>query len=533
MTARVLFCANNYPPFIIGGAEVIAHKQARAIQALGLEVEVFGGDVHSPRPRHDVATECYQGVTVHRIRLSSEDFDGSAVNFYHPAIDAAFERIMRRFQPDVVHFHNVIGLSIHLLAAAKRFGARVVLTLHDYWGICAKNTLIDRNGGFCPPGSVCVRCVDDIRDGNRVYAQMARRGYLRHFLRHVDQFVSPSAHLGRAYVEAGVPAAKMNVVWNGLDLESFIHQGKDGSNRVRFTYAGHFGAHKGVPLLVEAVKALSDAERERMTLFLAGEGGLAEQLRHDVARAGLGGTIRFLGQVPNDRINEVFRQTDVFILPSVWHENHPVTITEAMAAGTAVIGSNAGGIPELVEHCVTGLLIEPRSVASLVQAMRTYIDTPELARTHGMEGRRRMSTNSSENQVAKLVNIYQRRTVNWELLETDIRAFGTIGSVSADMMAAIASVDRPPLSTMLPLEWLPASEWARLRGVLVAPDADRTLLAKAAHRRLPLATLTSGPGRVGDYSITQLRSGDELADWLHLDQIRHMHDGRQKRGRNA
>ena len=146
---RILICCNIYPPHFIGGAELVAHYQGKHLVAAGHEVRVFTGDTQPIGQRHDLRTEIYDGLTVHRVHLNGVDYPSDYVNFSHPRVEAHFSSVLADFRPDVVHCHNIIGLSVTILQMASEFGARVLLTLHDHWAFCFKNTIMKQVGVAC------------------------------------------------------------------------------------------------------------------------------------------------------------------------------------------------------------------------------------------------------------------------------------------------------------------------------------------------------------------------------------------------
>jgi glycosyltransferase involved in cell wall biosynthesis len=139
-----------------------------------------------------------------------------------------------------------------------------------------------------------------------------------------------------------------------------------------------------------------------------GDGHLRPALERQVQERGLSGLVRFWGKVKHSEIEAVFRETDVLILPSIWPENQPVSITEAMACRTPVIATRLGGNPELVRDGNTGYLVEPRSPADLARAMSRFLDAPESISALGERGFRSIGGNTFSNQVKLIVDLYEQ-----------------------------------------------------------------------------------------------------------------------------
>jgi glycosyltransferase involved in cell wall biosynthesis len=403
---KVLICSNVYPPHFTGGAELIAHYQSKALQARGFRIAIFAGDDSEITPRYAMAEDEYEGLPVFRIGLNREDFSWEYVNFFRPQVEQHFRRVLHAFSPDVVHVHNPIGLSAGIIRAAKAYGAKVVVTLHDHWGFCFKNTLLKSGAEICQDYSRCAQCMAFVDDGaqRRIPIRM-RRDFLSLQLDAVDAFISPSLYLAETYVRAGLPVSKINRIWYGIDVERFSKVVKTPRpGKVRFTYIGYFGLHKGIHVLIEALRLIR--LREALVLNLVGSVEFQPEIRERVESLGLSANVKFWGKVDHTHIESVLRETDVLILPSIWPENQPVTITEAMASKTAVIASDTGGIPELVINEETGYLFRPGSAVDLAERMLQFVAHPELIQTLGANGFERIKNVTYDRQVERIARIY-------------------------------------------------------------------------------------------------------------------------------
>lgn len=405
---RILICTNVYPPNFIGGAELIAHYQGKHLIGAGHEVQVFTGN-HQPQKgrRYDLRSENYDGLTVHRINLSFEDYQPTFVNFSHPRVEQHFSRLLAAFRPDVVHCHNIIGLSVSILHIAKEFGAKVILTLHDHWGFCFKNTIMKENGVICTDYSRCYECQPFIEDGeNRHIPIKMRQDYMALAMGAVDAFVSPSQYLADTYIKAGFPPDKMHIVWNGIDVDKFASiNRKPSRGSLRFSFFGYFGRHKGIHTLLEALPLLNSPAGVQINLI--GDGDQRAAYEQQLRDNGCTDLVKFWGKIENSQVGYAYAETDVLVLPSIWHENQPVSITEAMACGIPVIASNMGGMPELVEDGLNGYIFEAGNSADLAEKMNRLIANASLTTSLGKNGQARIRENSFVKQVDKLLTIYR------------------------------------------------------------------------------------------------------------------------------
>lgn len=397
---KVLVVSSYFPPHFIGGAEIIAHHQATAIAARGHEVRVLAGDISRQIPGYSIREDSYDGLPVSRIALRTADFDATGNNLAHPEVDRHFERLISRWRPDVIHAHHLVGLSLGILRIARTHGIRVVLTLHDHWGFCINSTRITRAGSLCGDSSRCHECVPGFQSGPLHLPQRLRQGYLRWQLQSVDRFISPSRYLADAYIANGFPSDRMHVVANGIDLERFASISPCGpSSRLNLLFIGYMGPHKGLPTLLQALRQLPP---ERLHVDFVGDGHARAAYEAELARTAPRLSVRFWGRLPNAGIAERLAAAHLLLLPSTCPENQPVTITEAMASGLTVVASRIGGIPELVEHGVTGMLATPADAASLAACLAHYLDHPDDLLRHGQAGRERIRGYAFDRQIGRL-----------------------------------------------------------------------------------------------------------------------------------
>ncbi len=297
MEKKVLICCNAYPPNFIGGAELIAHSQAKQLQNLGYKVLIFTGDTREYGQRHSIRKENYDGLPVYRIYLTNEDYDPHFINFAHRDIESLFKKTLSEFSPDVVHFHNIIGLSVGLIRIAKARGFKTVMTLHDHWGFCHKNTRIKDDEKICEDISTCDECMRVIHDTNfRNIPIRMRQDFIADQLENIDTFISPSQYLADAYIQAGIPREKIQVVWNGVDVAYFSKiLKKDGEGKIRFTFIGYHGRHKGIHVLLESLKYIDEIQKVEINLVGSGE-PLFTQYKNEISRGRYKDTGTFLGE---------------------------------------------------------------------------------------------------------------------------------------------------------------------------------------------------------------------------------------------
>ena len=189
--------------------------------------------------------------------------------------------------------------------------------------------------------------------------------------------------------QAYLSRPKYKTIHSGVDLERYspqsLEEQKGPSTRIAF--AGQLTLAKGVLTLLQAFKELLEAGIRNTELFVAGTGPQEEQLK-DYCRQHKLAQVHFLGSI--DSVPELFRTADVVVVPSEWEESFGLVVVEAMACGTAVICSDAGGIPEVLgDSGEAGLIFRRGDISELKQKIRQLIASPETRQQMGRRGRAR------------------------------------------------------------------------------------------------------------------------------------------------
>jgi len=267
----------------------------------------------------------------------------------------ALTRRLRRFAPDVVHTHLYYGNVFGRIAARLAGGAPVVTTLH-----------------------------------NPDYTFEARPTALFAAKKALDRFTGRRNTVLLAVSEAVAEDYRRNMGWatirvlpNGVDLEQYSPgdsphaDGTWSGSGTRLLAVGRLHAQKGHGVLLEALARCRE-DGLVFSLALVGEGPLRTALEEHARRLGLEGQVRFLGR--RDDVRDLLRAAEVFVFPSLY-EAVGIALLEAMACGTAVVASSAGGIPEIVQEGESGVLVRPGDAADLAKALaRLARDPPERAR---------------------------------------------------------------------------------------------------------------------------------------------------------
>ncbi len=404
---RILLAVHGYPPTHNGGAERRAERTARALAALGHQVRVFCVEAIVKVPPQPSWEERDQdNVRVRRLVLHAFDNTTQFRQSYDNSQTAdAMKRLLAEWRPDVVHLFSGYLLTASVLRVAVEAGVPVVVSLTDYWWICQRINLIRSDGARCdgPTPVGCARChaeetrrfrlpaqkfprvadrfwravarVPMLANQVGVPAQITRAETLMRCLGLVQAIISPSQFLANQYIVRGAPSERMRVWRQGVQLDRC--ELRKSSPRLRVGYIGQIKRHKGVDLILEAWAYLQGDHPRELRLYgsAAGEYGYAQQLREQMH--GLA-NVEWKGEFHGAQVWQVLADLDVLVVPSRWVENSPNTILEAQAVGVPVIGSNLGGVAELVQHERNGLVFQVDDARDLARQLQRLLDEPAL-----------------------------------------------------------------------------------------------------------------------------------------------------------
>lgn len=207
----------------------------------------------------------------------------------------------------------------------------------------------------------------------------------------------------------GIEASRIKVIYGGAD-DSFLRSdiAVKAADHFSLMFCGHMsGTHhvKGVDVLLEAMPIILGAHQA--TLHIIGTGDRINQYEAMCEGLGIEEHVRFLGFIEHSKLPPYFSSADLFVLPSR-REGFGLVLAEAMACGVPVVSTRVGGIPEVVEDGVTGLLVPPNDPAAIAEAIIELLDDPERMRDMGVRGRERVSEHFTWDKVAqRVVGFYQ------------------------------------------------------------------------------------------------------------------------------
>jgi len=261
------------------------------------------------------------------------------------------KKLLKELNPDVVHIHHAftpISLAFTLISTFD--GYPTVLTNHSAY-LYDYDTLLKAIGYVAFP--------------------------VRKVLGRVNKIIAVS-EVAAKFIKSFVPSVPTEVIPNGVDVSKFNPQG---SRKLRESlnadfivlYVGRLVYRKGIHYLIDSMELVTEGS-SKVILLVVGDGPLKRHLKERALELGLDKSIVFLGKVVDDELPDIYRSSDVLVMPSLYGESLGIVALEGMASGLPVIASSVGGLKEVVSDGVTGLLLKsvsPKTIAEAILKLRS------------------------------------------------------------------------------------------------------------------------------------------------------------------
>ena len=308
-------------------------------------------------------------------------------------LEARLQAVAEQVRPQIIHAHSPVLNALPAIKVARRLGIPVVYEVRAFW----EDAAVDH--GTTTEGSLRYRMT---------------RTMETHALKRVDHVFTICEGLRSDIVARGIPAPKVTVIPNAVDIESFEPGGQpDEALKAKLGltgctvlgFIGSFYAYEGLDLLLDALPRIL-ANRPDVRVLLVGGGPQDAALKAQAQRLGLQDKIVFTGRVPHAEVNRYYDLVDVLVYP-----RHSMRLTElvtplkpleAMAQGRILVASDVGGHKELIRHGETGMLFKAGSAEALASAVLELLGQPERWPQLRAQGRRFVET--ERNWAASVAN---------------------------------------------------------------------------------------------------------------------------------
>ncbi|KYH36222.1 MAG: glycosyl transferase [Candidatus Bathyarchaeota archaeon B24] len=373
---RVALCSDWFYPRIGG---VASHMKGLAEELVkrGHYVQIITRTCPKPKQYLDISLDDRVGLC--RIKPILP-IDIVAI----PPTPGAVKAALSKGSFDVVHCHHAFTpISLMSISTAKNLGMTAVLTNHTI-------SILYRSDLLWTPTSYLAfllrRCIE--KADTVVAVSKAAAEFISHF----------------------TGWRKITVIPNAVDTERFGRLNACKSHEPSILYLGRLVHRKGVHVLVKSMphvlKEVPDAK-----LTIAGDGYMKTYLRFQARKLGVKRSVRFLSSIADEDVPRLYGESDVFVLPSLYGESFGISLLEAMASSKPIVASKVGGIPEVVQNRVTGLLVKSGSVRELAEAIVQLLSDRNLSRRLGTEARRIVERKYSWKVVAtRIESLYKELT---------------------------------------------------------------------------------------------------------------------------
>jgi len=343
---RIVHAIHSFPPESHGGTESYVRDLARAQQARGDEVVVIAGSDRADR-REPLAREPCDGLDVRRLRAPERGL-AQLVGIDAASRDA-FEATLRDFSPQLVHVHHWHNLTSDLVATARRHGAAVIVTLHDFWATCPLFFRLPDHRELCPTARTldeCARCVARLvaADHDDLVARFERRrARIADELAQADAVVALSEEQRAWLTELLGPAgARVETVPLPAPAVPRIDRpGRAARDPARLAVAswGALDPGKGLRTVVAAAERLADPAR----VTIHHHGRVLDAAERDAVRAAARrARLELHGPYSIEQLAAAAAGYDVAVFASRYFETWGLVVDEALAFGLPVLVSDRG-----------------------------------------------------------------------------------------------------------------------------------------------------------------------------------------------
>jgi len=372
---RVLMASHAHPRLSRGGSEIAAFHLYEALSNnLASECWFLGCSQDDSAARAGVPIT--QPFQEREFVYSIGEFDWFKFANRDSRFPKAFTELLKELQPNVVHFHHFLNFGVEAFQLCREAlpQARIVLTVHEYLLLCHHYGQMVTKGlqllcNESAPRS-CHSCFPEIAASDFFLREL----YCQRFLSYVDHFVAPSQFLADRLVKWGLPAKKISVIENLLpdaaisDISTTLPR-----TNLRAGFFGQISRLKGINVLLDAARLLERDGDSAISIDIYGEyrGQPPEFQAEFLERlAGAGLNVTYHGPYQSTDVTQLMRQVDAIIVPSIWWENSPLVIQEALRARRPIICSNIGGMAEKVRQGMDGWHFPVGNAVSLASLLR-------------------------------------------------------------------------------------------------------------------------------------------------------------------
>lgn len=366
---KLLFVLHDFLPEHVGGSEVHCAQLAQELHSRGVEVAIACTERDLSREPGSLLERRFGELRVIEVSHDRE-YACLEESYEEPRQSVLFDALLERERPDVLHVQHFAQWGSGILARAAARGVPSLATLHDFHLLCANACLLRPDGTSCD--GECSACLSGLPKSREPKvdldgAALARRSQHARDLRFLFAAIAPSRFLAELFARRGMLAGERIVVIESGSQGPWREPVRsDASKPLRLAYIGGLYPSKGVHVLLDAFARLPAG---RATLDVHGVLEWFPSYVSHLRRMAEGRDVRFHGRFEPEQIDAKLDDADVLVVPSLWHENRPLTIQAAFRRGVCVLASDGGGCAELVAPGRGGQCVPRGDAAALARAI--------------------------------------------------------------------------------------------------------------------------------------------------------------------
>ncbi len=405
---KITFLSDDFPPISFGGAGISTFELALGMKKAGHDVSV----ITTCRKESEAGEIAYQGITIFSIATDYAPRWRMYRSINNSPAVRSMEILLKKIQPDIVHVNNVhYHLSFRSIAVAKKYARGVVFTGRDTLAVFFGKLSTPQYLESLNP-KITIR--DHFKSISRRYNPFYYF-FTKWYLAQADVRTTVSHALRDAFIVNGV--SNVHTVHTGVQLSDWESSDDEKINfRKKYAlenkkivlFSGRLSEGKGSKKILDALYYMVREVPDVVLLVVASMDAHAKAMLTDAEKLGIGSSLVITGWAERDAMRVAYAVSSVVIVPSVYLDPFPRVVIEAMASGVPVIGSRYGGSPEIIQHGVTGYIVDPRSPGEIAEKSIDLLRNPKKAEQFGRAGYERVKKNFNlEDKVKEYISQYE------------------------------------------------------------------------------------------------------------------------------
>jgi len=335
-----------------------------------------------------------------------------------------FKKKLKQFKPDIIHLHCFPNITPSILPIANFYKIPIVMTIHDPSLVCPKEWAVYQNGKIC--NSFCSwKClIANCETPHKGYIftpfyinQFLRLNFQRLLIKkYVDKYILLSYQFKDIYSKSlKLKEEDIEFIPNFVFKDFKFEEERQGN---LFIYVGRVSVEKGINILINAIDLLvNQYNLKDIKIKIIGKGkyNYINNLKKEIKEKGIENNINFIGNIDNNKLYKEYQRCCAVIIPSNWLENCPLVCLESMANKTPVIGSNVGGLKDMIKNNNTGFIFNMGDYKELANCIKSLYNNKNLLRKLSNNAEIRFNKFYNKDiHYNKLINLYNELIIQFK-----------------------------------------------------------------------------------------------------------------------